>query len=202
MKRNYDKEMQEQIQRLEGREPLLLHSCCGPCSTAVIERLAEVFAITVFFYNPNIDEEGEYQRRKENQIRYIEQRYGRDGDVKFLEGRYDPERFLCFGEPLSAEAEGGPRCTLCFELRLRETAAVALEKNFKFFATTLTVSPMKDPAVINEIGEGLASEWGVEYLVSDFKKKAGYQRSIQLSKEYGLYRQHFCGCSFSRREME
>lgn len=197
---NFDKEMQKRIATLEGTPRLLLHSCCGPCSTSVIERLAEDFDITVFFYNPNIDEEDEYIRRRDNQIKYINERYGEDGRVKFIEGKYDPENFLAFAEGMKDAPEGGARCTLCFEMRLREAAAVATEKNFDFFATTLTVSPMKAPVIINNLGMKTGEEFKIEYLVSDFKKRAGFQRSLELSKEYELYRQHFCGCSFSHAE--
>lgn len=199
---NYDKEMQKRIASLEGTPKLLLHSCCGPCSTSVIERLAEDFDITVFFYNPNIDDEEEYIRRKENQIKYINERYGENGQVKFLEGKYDPENFLSFAEGMADMPEGGARCTLCFEMRLREAAAVAIEKKFEFYATTLTVSPMKHPVLINDLGQKIGEEFEIEYLVSDFKKRAGFQRSLELSKEYDLYRQHFCGCSFSMPEIE
>lgn len=198
---NYDKEMQKRIASLEGKPKLLLHSCCGPCSTSVIERLSEDFDITVFFYNPNIDDEEEYVRRRENQIKYINERYGENGPIKFLEGKYDPESFLAFAEELKDQPEGGARCTLCFELRLREAAAAALKNNCELFATTLTVSPMKHPVLINNLGEKAGKEYGIEYLVSDFKKRAGFQRSLELSKEYELYRQHFCGCTFSMREM-
>lgn len=196
-KENYDLLMQKIISDIEGRPRLLLHSCCGPCSTSVIERLAEDFDLTVFFYNPNIDDEEEYIKRRDNQIKYIEERYGSENTVKFIEGRYNSEDFLKAASPMANLKEGGERCRMCFELRLRETAAFAAEKNFDFFSTTLTVSPMKNADIINRTGLEAEAVYGVRYLVSDFKKRAGYQRSIELSKEYGLYRQHFCGCSFS-----
>lgn len=199
-KENYDLLMQKIISDTEGRPSLLLHSCCGPCSTSVIERLSDDFELTVFFYNPNIDEEQEYIRRRDNQIKYLEERYGDANTVKFIEGRYNPDDFLKAAAPMAELKEGGERCRMCFEMRLRETAALAAERNFDYFTTTLTVSPMKNAEVINGIGIETGKEYGVEYLVSDFKKRAGYQRSIELSKEYGLYRQHFCGCSFSMQD--
>ena len=202
VKLNYDVLMQTMIKEYnlcDGKRPkLLLHSCCGPCSTACIERLAEDCDITIFYYNPNIDDEEEYKLRRDEQIRYIKEKYGDGGAVRFMEGKYDVENFLDFAEPLKDHEEGGRRCSVCFELRLRETADIAKKNNFDFFATTLTVSPMKNAQVINKLGLRLEEEYGVRFLVSDFKKRAGYQRSIELSKEYGLYRQHYCGCSFSK----
>lgn len=198
---NYDKLMQKIIAGFESRPTILLHSCCGPCSTSVIERLVDDFEVTVFFYNPNIDDRDEYELRKQNQIKYINERYGEE-KVHFIEGKYDVDTFLEFAEPLSDAPEGGARCALCFEFRLRETARLAAEKIFNFFSTTLTVSPMKNASVINQIGLETAEKTGVKFLVSDFKKRGGYQRSIELSKEYDLYRQHFCGCGFSRSENE
>ena len=194
---NYDRKMREQIAKMEGRPSLLLHSCCGPCSTAVIERVAEDFDVTVFYYNPNIDDREEYELRKANQIDYIQKRYGKDGPVGFLEGAYDPSVFFekCRGH--EGDPEGGERCRLCFELRLTETARKAKELDFDYFATTLTVSPMKNAQIINLLGEAIGAENGVNFLFSDFKKRGGYQRSIELSREYGLYRQHYCGCSLS-----
>jgi len=204
---NYDKLMQELIAENrkedgENKPSILLHSCCGPCSTAVIERLIEDFDITVFYFNPNIDDETEYGLRMENQIDFINRRYGEDGPVKFLEGRYCPEDFLEFAADYAEEPEGGARCLKCFEQRLEETLRVAERSGFDFFGTTLTVSPMKNSQVLNRLGLEIQEKGEVKYLVSDFKKRSGYQRSIQLSKEYGLYRQHFCGCSYSKRESE
>ena len=204
MKENYDRLMEKEISRMEettaeGKKPrILLHSCCGPCSTSVIERLADRFDITVFFYNPNIDDREEYEIRKVNQIKYIETRYGKEGPVSFTEGPYDVEAFTAFGEKLPEEPEGGKRCALCFGLRLEKAAEAASEGGYDCFATTLTVSPMKNPQVINSIGLQAGERFGVKYLVSDFKKRAGYQRSIELSNEYDLYRQHFCGCTYGK----
>ena len=203
VKTNYDLLMQNMIKDHEGGRPkILLHSCCGPCSTACIERLAEDCDITVFYYNPNIDDEDEYKLRRDEQIRYINERYGESQNVNFLEGRYDVQSFLDFAEPMADLEEGGGRCVLCFELRLRAAASEAKEKNSDFFATTLTVSPMKNAEVINKLGLQIEDTYGVRFLVSDFKKRAGFQRSIELSNEHGLYRQHYCGCSFSKPEID
>lgn len=197
---NYDKKMQEQVRELQGRPRLLLHSCCGPCSTAVIERVTEHFDVTVFYFNPNIDDGQEYALRRDNQIAYIQKRYGQKGPVGFLEGEYEPQVFLECAAGHEKDPEGGDRCRLCFALRLRETARLARQLGYDYFTTTLTVSPMKDTRIINSLGADLGAEYGVEYLFSDFKKRDGYRRSIELSKEYGLYRQHFCGCVFSKNQ--
>lgn len=188
---------------------LLLHSCCGPCSTAVIERLIPDYDITIFFYNPNIDDGEEYEKRKETQIQFLDA-YNENikndetkSQVKFLEGEYRPEDFYRVSEGLEDQPEGGARCTCCFQLRLLETAKVAAEGGFELFGTTLTVSPHKNYPLISQLGNRIAEEKeGLEFLDLDFKKKAGYQRSVALSKEYELYRQHFCGCSFARKIQE
>ena len=184
------------------RPALLLHSCCGPCSTAVIERLAPDYDITVFFYNPCITDVDEYEKRKENQIKFIEAynlhtegRYS----IHFLEGEYEPDRYYQLTAGYSNEPEGGKRCAVCFRMRLEETAKMAKRKGYRLFTTTLTVSPHKNYPQISAIGKELEKKWGIEFLDMDFKKKAGFQRSIQLSKEYGLYRQNYCGCEFSKR---
>ena len=181
---------------------LLLHSCCGPCSTSVIERLAPDYSITVFYYNPCITDVDEYEKRKDNQIKFIEKynsntqnRYS----IKYLEGNYDPERYFEITEGYEKEPEGGARCTLCFRMRLEETAKTAKEKGLRLFTTTLTVSPHKNYPLISEIGKEEAEKYGIEFLDMDFKKKAGFQRSIELSREYGLYRQNYCGCVYSKR---
>ena len=181
---------------------LLLHSCCGPCSTAVIERLVDDYDITVFFYNPCITDREEYERRKENQIRFIEYynlHLGGTAKVNFIEGDYDPETYFDAVKGHEAEPEGGSRCTICFTQRLETTAEAAKLGGFPLFTTTLTVSPHKNYPLISAIGKRAAEEYGVEFLDLDFKKKAGFQRSIQMSKEYELYRQHYCGCEFSKR---
>ena len=187
---------------------LLLHSCCGPCSTAVIERLIPDYDITIFFYNPNIDDREEYEKRKETQIQFLNA-YNRNIEqeedkipVKFLEGDYIPEDFYRAAKGLESEPENGARCTCCFVLRLSEAAKIAAERGFGIFGTTLTVSPHKNYPLISQLGNRIAEETGLEFLDMDFKKKAGYQRSVALSKEYELYRQHFCGCSFARKIQE
>ncbi len=185
-----------------AKKELLLHSCCGPCSTAVIERLAPDYNITVFYYNPCITEADEYERRKENQIRFIDEynkKMENEYTIRYLEGRYDPERYFELVDGYEEEPEGGARCTICFEMRLLESARVAKEKGYPAFTTTLTVSPHKNYPLISQIGRDVAEKYHVEFLDLDFKKKAGFQRSIQLSKEYELYRQNYCGCIFSKR---
>lgn len=185
------------------KEKLLLHSCCGPCSTAVIEKIAEEFDITIFFYNPNIDDEEEYEKRKENQIKYINiynEGKSEEEKVKFLEGDYRIEDFIAASEGLEHEKEGGARCRECFKLRLGETAKQAVSDGYRHFGTTLTVSPHKNYSLISEIGHALeeAADFNIQFLDRDFKKQDGYRRSVELSKEYELYRQRYCGCSFSK----
>jgi len=176
---------------------LLLHSCCGPCSTAVIETLSESFRVTVFYFNPNIDERGEYEKRAAEQRRLLEE-MDTPLPVAFLEGEYDSESFLRFARLKKDDAEGGPRCSACYALRLDRTARKAAEGGFEWYTTTLSVSPMKDAERINRIGAAAGKKYGVRWLWSDFKKKDGYRRSIELSKEYCLYRQDYCGCTYSR----
>lgn len=206
---------------------LLLHSCCAPCSSYCMEYLREYFQITVFYYNPNITEREEYGKRVREEIRLIEAfnrqaeewesaqsgsgDSGKGADARrkaekrkpfkiaVMEGDYEPSRFLDMARGLEDCREGGERCFRCYELRLRETAERAKKLGVDFFTTTLTISPLKNAAKLNEIGERLAGEYGVAWLVSDFKKRGGYQRSIELSKEYDLYRQNYCGCVFSKR---
>ena len=188
------------IENKKGKPSLLLHSCCGPCSTAVIERLAPDYEITVFFYNPNITDEEEYEKRKENQKKFIEsfnEDPGHDGKVAFMEGPYDRRNFLDICKGMENEPEGGRRCEKCFLMRLEKTAQTANMMNFDTFATTLSISPHKDKDTINYIGKRLASTYNTGFLDEDFKKKAGFQRSVELSKKYGLYRQRYCGCKFS-----
>ena len=201
--RNYQREMEKIIEGLKGeRKTLLLHSCCAPCSSAVLEKLQEIFEITVFFYNPNISESEEYGKRVEEQKRLIEafNRKNPSYPIKVIEGDYEPKDFYEVAKGLEQCPEGGERCFCCFALRLEETAKLAKEVNFDFFTTTLTISPLKNAAKLNEIGEEMAEKYSVTWLPSDFKKKEGYKRSIELSKEYGLYRQDFCGCAFSKAE--
>lgn len=185
----------------EERAPsLLLHSCCGPCSTAVIASLSAFFKITVFYYNPNIDEKNEYEKRAREQERLIRS-MPTQNPVLFLEGTYCPEDFLSQVQSYANEREGGIRCTICYTLRLEHTAKQAHEDAYDFFTTTLSVSPMKDAERINSIGNALSQKYEVTWLWSDFKKKDGYKKSIELSKEYDLYRQNYCGCSFSKRDI-
>lgn len=201
---NYQRELELLLEKLrgEGRVPaLLLHSCCAPCSSYVLEYLSRYFEITVFYYNPNIFPESEYVKRVEEQQMLIG-RLAAAHPVSFAAGPYDKERFYEMAAGLEDVREGGARCMKCYELRLRETARLAREKGFEYFTTTLSISPMKNAARLNEIGERLGEEYGVKYLLSDFKKRNGYKRSIELSKEYGLYRQDYCGCEFSFREAQ
>ena len=185
----------------ENAPRLLLHSCCAPCSSSVITVLASFFRITVFYYNPNIDEQAEYSKRAREQERLISQ-MPTPLSVAFLEGDYRPEDFASLAKNHEHDKEVGARCSLCYELRLEKTAKTARESKFDFFTSTLSVSPLKDAARINAIGNALEKKYGVRWLWSDFKKKDGYRRSVELSKEYGLYRQNYCGCSYSRRESD
>lgn len=208
---NYQKELEKHLQKAEqkkaeGGEPmrLFLHSCCAPCSSYCLEYLCKYFAITVFYFNPNISAEPEYRHRVEEQKRliaaYNAEHKGYPIDI--VEGDYEPERFFEIAKGYESCPEGGERCFRCFELRLRETAKQAKEGTYDFFATTLTISPLKNAQKINEIGHALGEEYGVLWLPSDFKKKNGYKRSVELSAEYGLYRQDYCGCAFSKAERE
>ena len=214
-------------------EKILMHCCCGPCSSACIERLAPDYDITLFFYNPCIDDAAEYEKRKENLLKLVDAinrngyvggvenaegvedseitplQYGpvkseitplQYGPVKVVEGKYDPENYLEAVKGLEGEPEGGARCAVCFRMRLQESARYAKETGFDGFTTTLTVSPHKNYRVISEIGREVAEEVGIEYYPFDFKKKDGFLHSIRLSKAYGLYRQDYCGCGFSKRD--
>ena len=198
MKRNYDKEMQEIIGNVERGTRLLLHSCCAPCSSACLERLKDEFSITVLYYNPNIDEEAEYEKRKAEQMRFLRE----TGWADILDCDHDKQAFKQIVVGLENEPERGKRCYACYALRLEKTAQIAREKGFAFFGTTLTLSPYKNAEWLNEIGEKVGGRYGVKYLFSDFKKRGGYHRSIELSTQYGLYRQDFCGCKYSRRDKE
>lgn len=183
-----------------AKPTLLLHSCCGPCSTAVLERLVPEYSITVFFYNPNITDEEEYRRRKEAQLEVI-RRFNENPDlpchVDFTEGPYDRQRFFEAAAGFSNEPEGGIRCANCYFMRLDKTAGTAKMLGFDLFATTLTVSPHKDSDLVGNLGRRLAVIYGVGFLDRNFKKNNGYRRSCELSKAFGLYRQNFCGCVYS-----
>lgn len=200
---NYQKALDKLIEAIpEGKVPtLFLHSCCAPCSSYVLEYLSRYFAITVFYYNPNIAPVGEYEKRVREQQSLIE-RLEVKHPVRFREGQYLPEEFFGAVKGLEHIPEGGERCFACYELRMREAARLAAEQGFDYFTTTLSISPLKNAAKINEIGERLEAEYGVRHLPSDFKKKNGYKRSVELSEAYGLYRQDYCGCVFSKRERE
>ncbi len=196
---NYQKELDKTLEKLtkEERVPkLLLHSCCAPCSSYVLEYLSQYFEITVFYYNPNIYPESEYTKRIWEQEEPIDELPAKH-PISFMAGPYDKERFYEMASGLEHVKEGGARCMKCYELRLREAAKIAKNAGFDYFTTTLSISPLKKAERLNEIGQRLGEEYEVEYLLSDFKKKNGYKRSIELSKIYGLYRQDYCGCEFS-----
>ena len=197
--RNFQKELEKKLQELQQQDVkhLLLHSCCAPCSSYVMEYLSRYFQITVFYYNPNISAEEEYRKRVLEQQRFIKE-FPVKYPVDFVEGDYEPRVFFDTVKGYEQCKEGGERCFLCYELRLKKTAQLAAEKGYDYFTTTLTISPLKNSVKLNEIGLRLGEEYGVPYLLSDFKKKEGYKRSIELSKEYGLYRQNYCGCAYSR----
>ena len=203
-KRNYQKELDAVIEQVtnEGRVPsLLLHSCCGPCSSYVLEYLSRYFAITVFYYNPNIYPPEEYEHRVKEQQRFIAE-CTFDHPVQFVAGDYEPERFYDAVRTLEDCPEGGERCFVCYRLRLAEAAKLADELGCDYFTTTLSISPHKNAAKLNEIGEELAGITKARHLPSDFKKRGGYKRSVELSAEHGMYRQDYCGCVFSKRERE
>ena len=201
MVRNYQKELEKIIEenQKKGATPkLLLHSCCAPCSSYCLEYLSQFFSVTIFYYNPNIYPESEYIHRVTEQKRLVSELPSKN-KIGFIEGRYDPNEFYSAASGLESEPEGGKRCFECYRLRLQKAAEEAKKRGFDYFATTLSISPLKNAAKINEIGEEIAEKYGVGHLPSDFKKKNGYKRSIELSKKYGLYRQNYCGCVFSRR---
>lgn len=213
---NYAKKLEQLIHNLPKedaeRKRLLLHSCCAPCSSYVMEYLREFFDITVFYYNPNITEDEEYRKRMEEQKRliaaYNRQVEGMDFSgmnstasahkIEIIDGDFEPERFYEMAKGLEKCQEGGERCFRCYELRLRKTAQSAAALGFDFFTTTLTISPLKNAGKLNEIGEKLSEEYGIPFLPSDFKKKNGYKRSVELSAQFDLYRQNYCGCIYSK----
>ncbi len=196
---NYQKELDKIIENNTGTKPrLLLHSCCAPCSSYVLEYLSRYFDITVFYFNPNISPKEEYIKRVDEVKRLIKEMPA-CADVKFIEGRYEPSEFYEATKGLEDAPEGGERCLKCFELRLNEAAKTAAETGAEYVCTTLTISPLKNAENLNRIGEETAARYGVKWLPSDFKKKNGYKRSIELSNEYNLFRQNYCGCVFSKR---
>ncbi|MCQ2492353.1 MAG: epoxyqueuosine reductase QueH [Lachnospiraceae bacterium] len=202
--RNFQKELDRLLSKEDtlGKH-LLLHSCCAPCSSYCLEYLSRYFTITVFYYNPNISLEEEYRYRVSEMERLLEEtKEQRHYPVDFVEGRYDPKEFFELAKGMEELPEGGKRCYYCYEQRMRESVEYAAKIGADYYTTTLSISPYKNAKWINEIGERLAAEYGVTHLPSDFKKKNGYKRSIELSKEYDLYRQDYCGCIYSKLERE
>lgn len=200
---NYQLVMEQLIKdNCKDKTPkLLLHSCCGPCSTFCIESLAKHFEVTVFYYNPNIYPEDEYYMRVKEQKRFIDE-FPTENPVHFVEGKYDVDSFYSMAKGMETLKEGNERCFKCYELRLREAAEYASKNGFDFFTTTLSISPLKNSLKLNEIGDKVSKEYEVSYLFSDFKKKDGYKKSTEISKEYGMYRQYYCGCVYSKKQRD
>ena len=200
MNKNYQKELEKIIAHLDSSKKVFMHSCCAPCSSYCMEYLRQYFNLTVFYYNPNIMQEAEYRKRVEEQRRLIDCYNQKEGlnKISFLEGIYDPENYLSAVKGMEDAPERGPRCTECFRLRLEETAKIAKQMEMDYFTTTLTISPLKNAQLINQLGNEIGEKVGIPFLPSDFKKNSGYLRSIELSKEYDLYRQNYCGCDFSK----
>ena len=200
-KPNYQRELEQTLSTIPaGTKPhLFLHACCAPCSSYVLEYLSQYFEITVFYYNPNISPKEEYEKRVEEQRRLIEAMPAVH-PIRLEAGPYEPERFYQASRGHEQDPEGGERCFSCYRLRLEEAARMAQAGGYDYFTTTLTISPLKNAQKLNEIGSRLAEEYHVACLPSDFKKKGGYLRSIELSRQYDLYRQDYCGCVFSKRE--
>lgn len=202
---NYQKLMDQELKtEANGAadKTLLLHACCAPCSSYCLTYLQDKIKIKVFYYNPNIVEKSEYEKRSkelERLVKLLELEYPK-ASIEFIEGDFEPERFLLQAKGLEKEPEGGARCKKCFELRLKEAAKRAKKEGADYFTTTLTISPLKDVKLLNEIGERIGKEEGIKWLFSDFKKKEGYKQSVELSKKYDLYRQNFCGCPYSKAE--
>ena len=195
---NYDAEMERIVNgfKARGEKPtLLLHACCAPCSTACLDRVKDDFKVNVYFFNPNMDTEKEYTRRAEEEVRLC-----KELGVSAVIEKYEPTEFYSAVKGLENEKEGGARCEKCFYLRLKKTAEKAKADGYDFFTTTLTLSPLKNADLLNEIGKNVALLTGTKFLPSDFKKRDGYKKSIEMSKKYGLYRQNYCGCVFSQKE--
>lgn len=199
---NYQNKLLELVKDFKDKPRLLLHSCCGPCSTQVIDFLRNYFKITVYYYNPNIEPDLEYEKRKREQIRFINEAKKQDEslDLDFLDCGYDNDSFKKISKGLEQEKEGGARCSKCFYLRLKETAKKAKELGYDYFGTTLTVSPHKNSQVINRIGENIQEELNMPFIYGDFKKNDGYKKSIEFAKQYDLYRQDYCGCLYGKYE--
>lgn len=198
---NYNKLMEEEISKLDYVPRILLHSCCAPCSSHVIDTLSPYFDITILYYNPNIEPYEEYLKRKEEEIRFIKE-YNNVNKLDIIDVDYDNDKFHAMARGLEEIPEGGARCVKCYYLRMEKTAEIASRDKYDYFATTLTVSPLKSSQKLNEIGEILSKKYDIKYLYSDFKKKNGYLHSIELAKEYNLYRQDYCGCIYSKAERE
>lgn len=201
---NYDKQLRTLISSLEKNEDkpsLLLHSCCAPCSSYVLEYLVNYFKITIYYYNPNISPDSEFIKRAEEQKRLISE-FSKKAEINYIEGIYENNLFENIVKNYKHLPEGYERCFRCYRLRLEKTASYAKENNFRYFGTTLSVSPYKNADKLNMIGKEISEKYGIEYLYSDFKKNNGYKRSIELSKEYGLYRQDYCGCIYSKKARE
>ena len=195
---NYNNEMKKQLENIEEGTKLLLHACCAPCSSAVLERLANFFEITIYYYNPNITDENEYKKRVE-ELRKLISKIKPKYEVSILEGEYEPEKFFEMSKGLEDQPERGKRCYYCYEMRIKDTARVAEKYNYPYFTTTLSLSPHKNADWINEIGKRIEEDLNTTFLYSDFKKENGYKRSIELSKIYDLYRQDYCGCIYSKK---
>ena len=199
MNENYNKKMKEIINNITGKKKLLLHSCCAPCSTSCIERLTKYFDITILYYNPNIEPQEEYEKRKLYQIKLIKE-FNSINKLDFMDCDYENDIYREYVKGLEEEPEGGSRCNKCYFLRMEYTVKKAKELGYDFFGTTLTVSPYKHSKTINEIGAFLESKYNISYLYSDFKKEEGYKRSVELAQKYDLYRQDYCVCLFAKRD--
>ncbi len=196
---NYQNKLNELINSLSEVPHLLLHSCCGPCSTQVINYLTKHFDITVLFYNPNIEPKEEYEKRKKEQVKFLK-KYNSVNQLNFIDCDYENDKYREIVKGLELLPEGSRRCEKCFDLRLEKTAQIAVSNNYDFFGTTLTVSPHKNSKVINELCEKISIKYNIKYIYGDFKKNEGYKKSIEFSKKYDLYRQEYCGCMFSKKE--
>lgn len=195
---NYNNEMYKQLNNIEEGTKLLLHACCAPCSSAVLEKLADYFEITIYYYNPNISDKKEYRKRV-NELRRFISEFNTKYEVKLIEGEYEPEKYNKIVKGMEDLPEKSKRCYYCYEMRIKDTARVAEKLNYPYFTTTLSLSPHKNANWINEIGKNQENEFNTTFLYSDFKKEEGYKRSIELSHEYNLYRQDYCGCIYSKR---
>ena len=198
---NYQVVLDETLKKLDGKKKLLLHACCAPCSSYVIEYLSNFFDITILYYNPNIDTYDEFNHRLD-ELEIFVSLFKTKNKVDVISLGYNPDEYLEEIKGLEGEKEGGSRCLKCYKLRLKRSCLYAKENNFDYFTTTLTISPLKNSKLLNQIGNELESEYGIKYLYSDFKKREGYKRSIVLSREFNLYRQDYCGCKFSKNRIK